>query len=177
MNILIVKGSPKNRESNTDRMANALAVTLDDIGDTYTVIDLNKKVFSGCSACNYCIKNTGKCVKSDDLTSIMQDIYSNTYDTIFLVFPIYNFGINSLMQKFLERRYAYPSSQKIGAVVLHGSKDELNSGVDIVDETLYRNCRYCGDTYLGMIDKCTDDKLQSVTREDMFNLRKLVKEV
>ena len=41
MNILIVKGSPKSRESNTDRMANALAVTLDGIGDTYTVIDLN----------------------------------------------------------------------------------------------------------------------------------------
>ena len=61
----------------------------------------------------------------------MQDIYGNTYDAIFLVFPIYNFGINSLMQKFLERRYAYLSSQKIGAVVLHGSKEEIDSGVDI----------------------------------------------
>ena len=146
MNILIVKGSPKNRESNTDRMANALAVALDEMGDTYTVIDLNKKVFSGCSACNYCIKNTGKCVKSDDLTSIMQDIYGNTYDALFLVFPIYNFGINSLMQKFLERRYAYPSSQKIGAVVLHGSKEEIDSGDDNIHETLYRNYRYYRDT-------------------------------
>lgn len=177
MDILVVKGSPKLKESNTDRMTNALLNILEEVGDTYTVIDLKKMFFSGCNACSYCVKNTGKCAKNDDITPVMRDIYGHKYDAIFLVFPIYNFGINSLMQKFIERRYAYPSNQKIGAVVIHGSKEELNSGVDIIDETLYRNCVYCGDSYLGMVDKCTDDKLQDITREDMFNLRKLVKEV
>ena len=170
--ILIVTGSPrKATHTTTQEMATTLNIILRKKGYDVTTLDLRYLKYEGCNACGYCLENTG-CSIQDDLTSCIKEI--NKYNAIYLVFPIYNFGISALMQKFIERLNPYGESRLIGAVIIHGSEDDYFSGLDLVYESLARGITYTGNVFFGAVSKTTYDIFKPVTSKDKNKLMSLV---
>lgn len=170
--VLIVTGSPrKATHTTTQEMATTLNIILRKKGYDVTTLDLRQLKYEGCNACGYCLHNTG-CIIQDDLTSYIKEI--NKYDAIYLVFPIYNFGISALMQKFIERLNPYGESRHIGAVIVHGSEDDYSSGLDLVYESLARGIAYTGNIFFGAVSKVTYDMFKPITSKDKNKLMCLV---
>lgn len=174
MRVLVVNGSQNTHIGNTDNMTFLFEKEAKK-SMTVNVIKLRDLKFRGCIECMCCLEGKG-CVCKDDISTALEDLY--TYDAIIFVFPIFNFGIPSLTQMFMERMYAYFTLRTpIGAIVVHGSDSNFESGLDLVDETLGRYCHYTHRPYLGMVHKVTHDEIKPVTDKDRQNVTKLIKEV
>lgn len=174
MRVLLVNGSQNTRIGNTDNMTFLFEKEAKK-SMTVNVIKLRDLKFKGCIECMCCLEGKG-CVCKDDISTVLKDLY--TYDAIIFVFPIFNFGIPSLTQMFMERMYAYFTLRTpIGAIVVHGSDSNFESGLDLVDETLDRYCHYTHRPYLGMVHKVTHDEIKPVTDKDRQNITELIKEV
>lgn len=174
MRVLLVNGSQNTNTGNTDNMT-ALFEKEARKSMTVNVIKLRDLKFRGCTECMCCLEGKG-CVCKDDISDVLKDLY--TYDAIIFAFPIFNFGIPSLTQMFMERMYAYSTLRTpIGAIVVHGSESNFDSGLDLVDKTLGRYCHYTHRPYLGMVHKVTHDEIKPVTDRDRQNVTELIKEV
>lgn len=174
MRVLLINGSQTKQRRNTEYMTELFIQEAKGKLDV-DVVTLHNLKFTGCNECLGCV-TAKKCVREDDISEVLDRLY--TYDALIFVFPIFNFGIPSLTQMFMERMYAYFTLQMpIGAIIVHGSAYAFESGLDLVDETLCRYCHYTHRPYLGMVHKVTHDEIKPVTDKDRQNVTELIKEV
>lgn len=103
MNILVINGSPKGKNSNTLKLTNAV---LDGIHENISakveilmVKDMNIKPCLGCMSCWG--KTAGKCVINDIMTEVYEKIMEA--DIIIESFPLFFFGMPGEMKTFTDR--------------------------------------------------------------------------
>lgn len=173
--IYVINGSPKLGTTTSsmivDEMCNLLAAKKME----FKKIVLHNLYYSGCNACGVCF-TYNYCCKRDDLTEVLDTLRHK--DTILLVFPIYNYGINSLVQKFLERLQATPNLElNVGVFVLHGSPDDYYSGFDLVEEALFRNFECNNDNLFNVSHKTTYDTSGDIDKDDLFTINSMINEM
>jgi len=103
MNILVLNGSPKSKNSNTFQITTAF---LDGINSNQSnsveLVDISKSDIGHCLGCYACwTKTPGQCVIHDDMTELIEK-YINA-DLVIWSFPLYYFGMPSKTKAFLDR--------------------------------------------------------------------------
>ncbi len=101
--VLAVTGSPRSSGvSKTDMVTEAFLRGCSEAGASVEVIKLREKEINHCTGCYTCwTKTPGKCVFNDDAAPILEKEFKA--DLVVFGFPLYHYGINSLMKKYIER--------------------------------------------------------------------------
>ncbi len=102
MKIVVLLGSPR-KNGNTETLVRAAVGPIEQDGGSVEYIRLNDLNLRPCQGCGGCDK-TGSCVIKDDMT----DIYSvvDGADRIFLVSPVYFYGLSAQCKIFGDRMQA-----------------------------------------------------------------------
>jgi len=102
MKIVVLLGSPR-KNGNTETLVQAAVGPIEQDGGSVEYIRLNDLNLRPCQGCGGCDK-TGSCVIKDDMT----DIYSvvDGADRIFLVSPVYFYGLSAQCKIFGDRMQA-----------------------------------------------------------------------
>ena len=102
MKIVIVNGSPKGRDSNTQIMVDAFLQGAQAAGaETLNIILADKKLLH-CQGCFSCwLKTPGSCILNDDMKSILGE--AEGADVLVMASPLYIDIISSMLKVFLER--------------------------------------------------------------------------
>jgi len=102
MKILVVTGSPR-KNGNSDMFADAFIEGALSAGNEVHRIDAGRANISGCTACDYCLKNQGECCIDDD----MQDFYEDLCwaDLIVYAFPMYFYTYPAQIKAFMDRQF------------------------------------------------------------------------
>ena len=93
MNVLLINGSPKGKNSNTYKLSSAFIDGLKSNSENVIVEELqvNKLELKSCIGCFSCWNKTpGKCVLKDDMSSVIDKIL--WADITIWSFPLYYFG-------------------------------------------------------------------------------------
>lgn len=101
--VLILNGSPKGSKGNTAKLVDTFIEGLN-YKKEYNIknVELKNKEINNCTGCFSCWQQTpGDCVFNDDMDYLL-DKYIES-DLIIWATPLYNFGMTSLMKKFIER--------------------------------------------------------------------------
>lgn len=103
MNVLVINASLKGESSHSKMVADSFVSGIESAGDIkVTTIELGKMNIGHCRGCFYCWKvKPGSCVIDDDMTYIREQILAN--DVIVFAFPLYFFGVSSLLKTMLDR--------------------------------------------------------------------------
>lgn len=104
MNILVLNGSPKGRESNTLRVSHAFLEGLNMVQhkNTVEIVNLQKAVIEHCLGCYYCWTLTpGRCAIQDAMPQLIEKYIHS--DVIVWSFPLYCYGMPSKIKAFLDR--------------------------------------------------------------------------
>lgn len=102
MKIVLVNGSPRGRNSNTQIMAEAFLDGARQLGAETLNIFLAEKEIHYCRGCFSCwLKTPGTCVINDDMKSILAE--ANDADLLVLATPLYIDTVSSMLKVFLER--------------------------------------------------------------------------
>lgn len=109
MNILVINGSPKGKNSNSLKLADAFVGGIKDKRDSQGLetnieqIDLAKMNISSCRGCFACWKVTpGKCCIDDDMKKIIEQILYA--DVIIYSFPLYYFNVPGILKNLIDRQ-------------------------------------------------------------------------
>jgi len=104
MNILIINGSPRGENSNSQMICDNFLEGMKESTNSYSIntLILKDKNFSECNGCFGCwSKENTDCVIKDDMQE-MFNLYVKA-DLIVWVSPLYHYTITSLLKKFIER--------------------------------------------------------------------------
>ena len=103
MNILLVNGSPRAERSGTLRIAESFVGGISRVCECKVdTVALYKKNILPCTGCFSCWSRTpGECVIKDDMEDIRQSVLRS--DVIIESFPLYFFGMPSVMKQFTDR--------------------------------------------------------------------------
>ena len=103
MNILVLNGSPKSKNSNTFQITTAFLDGLNSNQNiTVELVDISKSDIGHCLGCYACwTKTPGQCVIKDDMAELIQK-YVHA-DLVIWSFPLYYFGMPSKIKSFLDR--------------------------------------------------------------------------
>jgi multimeric flavodoxin WrbA len=102
MNILAINGSPRRRDSNTDRILQPFLRGAADAGaacETVYAAELEVKDCVGCFAC--WAQTPGVCVFNDDMVTLLAKI--RRADILVWATPVYHFGMNVRLRRIVER--------------------------------------------------------------------------
>ncbi len=126
MKVLILNGSPKSGRSNTLNITKAFVSGFPQ-GTEIEQIDLYKSDIKPCLGCFSCWSRTpGECVIKDDMQSIYDKIKAS--DIIIESFPLYFFGMPSVMKAFTDRclpfMLPYQGNTVLGSASFHELRDE-----------------------------------------------------
>jgi multimeric flavodoxin WrbA len=101
--IVVVTGSPR-LKGNSELLANAFIEGAKEAGCSIAKFNASEMEINGCTACEYCFANKGRCAQKDD----MQEIYRALHQAKILVFasPIYYYGFTSQLKAVIDRLYA-----------------------------------------------------------------------
>lgn len=105
MNILLLNGSPRKKQSNTLKLTNAfLDCLILSESNQVNQIDLydSDLEINHCIGCFSCwTKTPGKCILNDNMTLLLEKVKES--DMIIWSFPVYYFDIPSKMKAFMDR--------------------------------------------------------------------------
>lgn len=102
MNIVVINGSPKGKNSNTNVIVNSLLKGAMEAGAQTMNIYLSEKNIKYCTGCIACwIKHPGRCIISDDMAEIISKL--GTANVIALATPVYFENMTSLLKTFIDR--------------------------------------------------------------------------
>jgi multimeric flavodoxin WrbA len=102
MNITVINGSPKGKNSNTNIIINSLLKGAAEAGAQTTNIFLSEKDINHCTGCTTCwVKHPGQCIINDDMLEIISKL--GTSNIIALATPIYFENVTSLFKAFIDR--------------------------------------------------------------------------
>lgn len=125
----------------------------------------------GCTGCKACAKPEGSCTIKDALSKIEH------IDAIFIVSPVYFFGLPSQTKAFVDRLYRYDLSNVPIALLLTSGSQFRYGGVDLIIDTFKRIDEYCGSITLTPYNKCTFDEVLPLTVQDKLAVSNIIAEV
>jgi len=101
--VALIHASPrKTGTSKTEMLAAAFLEGCSEAGAAVETIALRTKKIAHCTGCYTCwTKTPGTCIHKDDAAEIMR--IEQEADLTVYAFPLYHFGINSLLKKYIER--------------------------------------------------------------------------
>lgn len=101
--ILVLQGSPRiSGTSKTVMLTDAFIKGCRDAGAEVEIINLREKRINHCTGCYTCwTKTPGVCAFRDDAAEIISK--EKQADIVVYAWPLYHFGINSLLKKYIER--------------------------------------------------------------------------
>lgn len=103
MKILAINGSPRCKNSNTDKLLVPFLKGAEKSGAEVEEIYLSQKNIKGCQGCFACwVKTPGKCILKDDMTEEIMDKVNNS-DVLILGTPLYAFSMSGQMKIFIDR--------------------------------------------------------------------------
>ncbi len=102
MKILALNGSPRKKNSNTDRLLNPFLEGVREEGATYEKIYLQEKDIKPCLGCFNCwLRTPGECVQKDDMTDMLDLLISA--DVLVCATPLYICGMSAQLKTFFDR--------------------------------------------------------------------------
>lgn len=108
MKIVVINGSHKGKNGNTNIMISAFLKGAQDAGAETKNICLAEKEIKYCKACKACWFNSpGQCVIKDDMAEIM--LLTEGADVLVLGTPLYVDNISGMLKVFMDRRMATAS--------------------------------------------------------------------
>lgn len=121
MKALIINGSSKGANSNTLVIAKAFAEGTDAEISVINLKDLNIKPCAGCFSC--WTKTPGECIIKDDMAKVYAEI--NSADIIIESFPLFFFGMPSMMKAMTDRCLPYTKAYEGNVAKAGGSFHEI----------------------------------------------------
>ena len=102
MKILVFNGSPKGEKSDTMHITRAFLDGMNEAAEQEVkIINSIDKHIEHCTGCFSCMRNGGKCVHSDDMREILDDILKS--DLLIWSFPLHAYGMPSSLKALLDR--------------------------------------------------------------------------
>ncbi|MCE5314075.1 MAG: GNAT family N-acetyltransferase [Armatimonadota bacterium] len=102
MNILVVNGSPRGAQGNTEVLVKAFLQGAHDAGAEFETIYLKDKKINHCIGCFDCwFKTPGICVFKDDMPELMAKVPKA--DMVVCAVPLYIYTVTGLMKDFMDR--------------------------------------------------------------------------
>ena len=99
-NVVLVMGSHRSN-ANTAHWIHEVAVKLNDMGISHTLIDVNKLLIKPCIDCNFCKNNWGKCVHDDDMNQVYLSL--KQADIMIIATPVYFNSVTSKLKTLVDR--------------------------------------------------------------------------
>lgn len=133
-NLLAINGSPRGRESNTERLLQPFLAGAREAGATTETIYVTDLKINDCRGCFTCWTSTpGRCVFRDDMLEVLAKI--KAADILVLGTPLYHYGMTARLKRLLERTLplADPHIIKNGDHYTHpGREGDFNSGMVLI---------------------------------------------
>jgi multimeric flavodoxin WrbA len=154
-NILILKGSPREKGNSATLAAQVLAGA-GQAGASVEDVYLHGMDIRPCDHCDFCQEGDVGCVIKDD----MQKLYPKLRqaDAIVIACPIYWFTMNAQMKLCIDRWYALETPQgsalrgkQLGIVLTYGDSDLYNSGGINAIHTFESIARYLKAEVVGIV--------------------------
>lgn len=102
MKVMVLNGSPKKEKSDTMHLTHAFLDGMNDAQENDVhIIDVIDKHIEYCTGCLSCMRNGGKCVHSDDMRDILEEILSS--DILIWSFPLYCYGMPAPLKALIDR--------------------------------------------------------------------------
>ena len=127
MKILVLNGSPKRDKSDTMHMTRSFLTGMNDIRkNDVQIIDVIDKTIEYCTGCFKCMKNGGKCIHSDDMHDILNEILQS--DILIFSFPLYCYGMPAPLKALMDRTLPLGSMamQKVGERYEHVAQADFS---------------------------------------------------
>ena len=127
MKILVLNGSPKRDKSDTMHMTRSFLTGMNDIRkNDVQIIDVIDKKIEYCTGCFECMKNGGKCIHSDDMHDILNEILQS--DILIFSFPLYCYGMPAPLKALMDRTLPLGSMamQKVGERYEHVAQADFS---------------------------------------------------
>jgi len=102
MKIVVLLGSPR-KNGNSETVVKAVVAPIEENGGTVEYIRLNDLNLRPCQGCGGCDKS-GNCVLDDDMESVYSAV--DAADRLFLVSPVYFYGLSAQCKIFGDRMQA-----------------------------------------------------------------------
>ena len=113
MEIVVINGSPKGKDSNTNVMVSAFLKGAQEAGAETINIFLCEKKIKHCKGCHTCwTKGPGQCVTNDDMLGILSQMAGA--NVIVFATPVYFGNLSGMLKVFMDRMtmIGSPHSQK-----------------------------------------------------------------
>jgi putative NADPH-quinone reductase len=102
MKIVVINGSPKGKDGNTNVLVNAFLKGANNAGAKSVNIYISEKRIEHCMGCHICwTKGPGQCVISDDVLSVLMEM--GDADVIAFSSPVYFENISGMLKTFMDR--------------------------------------------------------------------------
>ncbi len=135
--VLVLNGSPKGNKGNTAKLVDTFIEGLNSKNEfNIKKVKLKNKEINNCTGCFSCWQETpGNCVFNDEMEHLLDEYIKS--DLIIWATPLYNFGMTSLMKKFIERTLPLnnPEIIKRNGTYTHPLRYEMNNKENILIST------------------------------------------
>jgi len=102
MRVFAINGSPKAKNSCTDKILNPLLQGMQEAGADIERVYLATKKIHHCTGCFACwFQTPGRCVIKDDMASLLEQI--KRADLLIYGTPLYTYSMSGLMKDFVDR--------------------------------------------------------------------------
>jgi multimeric flavodoxin WrbA len=102
MKITCINGSPRGKNSNSQRIASEFLEGARKAGAEAETVFLAEKKIGNCKACLSCwIKTPGKCIQKDDMAELLENVIKS--DIVVFATPVYADNVTGLMKTFIDR--------------------------------------------------------------------------
>ena len=155
LKVLAISGSPR-KESNTDKIINAMLEGAKDAGHSTEFIKLNELSISPCQACDECrSKPDARCKLKDDGRKILD--LTEECDVLLFGSPIYMGGISAQSKAYIDRWYSFKDANRISelkgdrrviGVYAQGAKDGVYHRLFESNERLFNSNNFA---YMGTL--------------------------
>ncbi|HCX04939.1 MAG TPA: flavodoxin family protein [Clostridiales bacterium] len=142
MKILVLTGSPHHKGT-TAYLADKFCEGAVEAGHEVHRVNTAKIDVKPCLGCDYCRRNDGECVYSDDMQKIIP--YLLEADGIAFVSPLYYFGITAQIKRVIDRFYAVNSKLRSKAkktFLISAGSDEEAWAMESIKLHFRTMCRY-----------------------------------
>lgn len=168
MNILLFNGGTSHK--NTEMIAKEYKRKCEARGHSVVLLD---EYFKDCLNCSMCV-DSNKCCIPDSLTKTLSE---NRFDVITIATPIYFFHMSSKAKAFLDRLYPINKENLIFSLLCISGSSYEDSGIDLVEESMYRVCDFCGSYLAPTFYKTTNDTFtRELTDNDIVYLKQVIDE-
>lgn len=138
MKIVVVNGSPKGRESNTNRITERFLEGAQEGGAETVTLFLSEKKITPCRGCHICwTRGPLQCVISDDMLQVLVEL--GTADIIAFASPVYFANISGLLKTFMDRMTMIGGPQTASAAMAENQKSGA-SDTNVPSLMMFSSC-------------------------------------